>query len=158
AGKSGECLGRVDLEFTRGAPGEPWRLASRRARVVPVSRDVAADPAIAALAAPYHEEARALLARGIGSAAHELVAPGGRVANGSTWELTHRAQLEATGADVSLSALPDPSAVIAPGPITYRDLIRLYPYGNTLSLVELTGADLRAALEQSAHFFARYTF
>ncbi|TMQ67552.1 MAG: hypothetical protein E6K80_15155, partial [Candidatus Eisenbacteria bacterium] len=158
AGKWGENLGRVDLVFTRERAGDAWRLDSRRARVMAIADSVATDPALALLARPYHEEAQTLLARRVGTAPRDLEAPRGRLANGSTWELIHRAQLDATGADLSLAALPDPTAKIGRGPITLRDLVRLYPYGNTLGVVEMTGADLRAALEQSARFFSGYTF
>ena len=158
AGKWGEALGRVDLAFERDGASAGWRLASRRARVLALTDSVATDPALAALAAPYHREAQALLAMKVGTATCDLAAPRGRLANGATWELIHRAQLAATGAEVSLAALPDPTVRIARGAVTRRDLLRLYPYGNTLGVVEMTGADLRATLEQSARFFATYTF
>ena len=92
---------------------------------------------------PYHRAAQEVLATVIGTAAHDIASPGGRYEDGPLWELIHRVQLEATGADVSLAALPDPAARIAWGPITARDLLRAYPFGNTLSAVELSGAELK---------------
>ena len=74
------------------------------------------------------------------------------------WDLIHAAQLEATGADVSLASLPDPAAVIPAGAVTLRDVLRVYPHDNTLAVVELTGAGLRAVLERSARGYAEYTF
>ena len=74
------------------------------------------------------------------------------------WELIHRVQLDATGADVSLAALPEPGARLASGPVTVRDVMRAYPYGNTLSAVELSGSELKQVLEHSARFLADYTF
>ena len=41
----------------------------------------------------------------------------------------------------------------APGPITVARLAALYPYDNTLRAVRITGAQLRAYLEQSARYF-----
>jgi 2',3'-cyclic-nucleotide 2'-phosphodiesterase/3'-nucleotidase len=158
AGSGGAALGRVDLELTRAGANEPWRLAQRRGRVIAMADSVPVDSALAAFAAPYHEAARAALAERIGTAARDLGSPRGRFATGPLWDLIHAAQLEATGADVSLAALPDPAAVVPAGPVTRRDVQRLYPYDNTLAVVELTGAELRAVLERSARNYAEYTF
>lgn len=158
AGKWGQALGRVDLTYRRATPGEPWTLASRRARVITVADSVPADPALAAFAEPYHRATQAALAETLGVASQEIGAPRGRLEDGPLWELIQRVQLEATGADVSLAALPDTSVRIPPGPITLRHLMALYPYDNTLAVVELTGAGLKASLEHAARYFAAYDF
>jgi 2',3'-cyclic-nucleotide 2'-phosphodiesterase / 3'-nucleotidase / 5'-nucleotidase len=158
AGHQGEALGRVDVELTRATPAERWHLGLRRARTIAVTDSVPADAALEAFAAPYHEAARAALTERIGTAARDIDSPHGRLSAGPLWDLIHAAQLEATGADVSLAALPDPAAVIPAGPVTLRDVLRAYPYDNTLAVVELTGAQLRQALERSARAWAPYTF
>ena len=158
AGKHGEQLGRVELTFTREDPGSPWRISQNRGYMAAVSDTVADDPALSALAKPWHDEALALLAQHVGRTNANLDAPRGRFANGPLWELIHRAQLAASGADISLAALPDPAARIAAGPVTRGDLLRVYPYANTLGVVEMTGAELREALEQSARAFTDYRY
>ena len=158
AGKWGEGLGRVDLTLTRSSAAEPWKVVSRRAQVLAVADSTAPDTSLARLADPYHRAAQEVLATVIGTAARDIASPGGRYEDGPLWELIHRVQLEATGADVSLAALPDPAARIAWGPITARDLLRAYPFGNTLSAVELSGAALKQVLEHSARYLSDYTF
>jgi 2',3'-cyclic-nucleotide 2'-phosphodiesterase / 3'-nucleotidase / 5'-nucleotidase len=158
SGREGGTLGRVDLELERATPRDPWRLGVRSGQLTALTDSVAVDGALAAFAAPYHEAARAALAERIGTAARDIGSPRGRFAAGPLWDLIHAAQLEATGADVSLAALPDPAAVIPAGPVTLRDVLRVYPYDNTLAVVELTGAQLRQALERSARGYALYTF
>lgn len=158
SGHDGGTLGRVDLELVRATPQEPWRVELRRGQLTVLSDSVAVDSALAAFAAPYHDAARASLASPLGTAARDVGSPRGRFADGPLWDLIHAAQLEATGADVSLAALPDPAAVIPAGPVTLRDVLRVYPYENTLAVVELTGAQLKAALERSARAWAEYTF
>jgi 2',3'-cyclic-nucleotide 2'-phosphodiesterase/3'-nucleotidase len=158
AGRWGENLGRVDLSLSRASAGEPWKLTSRRAQVLAVTDSTPSDAALAAFAEPYDRDTRAELARVIGEATREIASPRGRFDNGPVWGLIHRVQLEVSGADVSLAALPDPSARIARGPVTLRDLMRLYPYDNALGAVELTGAELKETLEQSARFLAEYAF
>jgi 2',3'-cyclic-nucleotide 2'-phosphodiesterase/3'-nucleotidase len=158
AGKQGEALGRVDLTLTREAAADRWRLASSRADVIAVADSTPADSAIVALARPYHAAARGALDEVVGEAAREIGSPRGRFDDGPLWELIQQAQLAASGAEVSLAALPDPAARIARGPIRTRDVLRAYPYENTLEVVELSGAELKDVLERSASYLAGYTY
>ena len=158
AGKWGEGLGRVDLELTRASASGPWTISSRRSQVLAIADSVGADTALAAFALPYHRAAQAALDEPIGRATGPLDSPRGRFAEGPVWELIHRAQLAASGADVSLSALFDPDARIPAGTLTVRDALRIYPYDNTLVVVELTGAQLKRTLERSAGTLAGYTY
>src|SRR5262245_48435896 len=155
AGTRGERLGRVDLTFARASAGEPWKLAGQRSRGIAVSDSVPADSALASLAEPIHRATVAALAETLATATGEIAAPRGRLEDNPLWELIHRVQLDATGADVSLASLFDPGWRIAPGPITLRDAIAIYPYENALGVVELSGAGLKAVLEKSAAYFAR---
>lgn len=158
AGRHGDALGRLDLTFTRATDASPWTLKSKRARVIAVADSVAEDPDLAALVAPYAEDTRRAMDEIVAQAPQGLSAPGDRFSDNALWRTIHRVQLEASGADVSLAALFDPAQRIAPGPVRARDLLRLYPYDNTLATVELSGSDLREALEQSARYLAEYTF
>ncbi|HTK32902.1 MAG TPA: 5'-nucleotidase C-terminal domain-containing protein [Candidatus Saccharimonadaceae bacterium] len=156
AGKWGENLGRVDLTLTRDSAGGPWRLTRRTAQMLAVTDSVGVDPDVARLAAPVHDATQSALSRVVGQAARELTSPRGRAAPSAIWELVQRAQLDASGADVSLAPLFDTTARIAPGPITLRDVLRVYPYTNTFGAVMLTGAELRQTLEESARYFATW--
>ena len=158
AGKWGEGLGRVDLELTRASASGPWTISSRRSQVLAVTDSVAADSALATFALPYHRAAQAALDEPIGRAAGPLDSPRGRFEEGPVWELIHRAQIAASGADVSLSALFNPDARIPAGTLTVRDALRIYPYDNTLIVVELTGDQLKRTLERSALMLAGYTY
>jgi 2',3'-cyclic-nucleotide 2'-phosphodiesterase/3'-nucleotidase len=158
AGKFAEGVGRVDLTLTRASSAAPWSISSRKAQVTALGDSVAADTALVRALAPYAERTRTALDEPVATAGGELSAPGGRFADNALWQLVHRAQLDATGADVSLAAMFDPAQVIAAGPVRLRDLARLYPYDNSLVVVKLSGADLRAALEQSARYLASYTY
>jgi 2',3'-cyclic-nucleotide 2'-phosphodiesterase/3'-nucleotidase len=158
AGKSAENVGRVDVSLRRDSPGQPWTVANRRSYVLALGDTVSADTALAARLAPYEARTKAALDEVVGTASGEFSAPGGRFSDNVLLQLVHRAQLAATGADISLAALFDPAQVIAAGPVRVRDLMRLYPYENSLVTVEMTGADVRAALEHSAEYLAAYTF
>ena len=157
AGSLGQALGRLDFTLTRETSLSHWTLTKREARVITVTDTVATDPELAELLAPYAADTRAALDEVVGEARQPLSAPFGRFTDNPLWRLVHQVQLDATGADVSLAALFDPTQRIAAGPIRMRDLMRLYPYDNTLTVADLSGADLKATLEQSVRFFATYT-
>ncbi len=158
AGRWAEALGRLDLVFERRPRGGGYRLAERRARLIDVDESVASDPTVEALARPYHDATEAFLSTRIGEATTALDGGDARQRDNPLHELIHRAQLDATGADVSLSAMFNPRAKVPAGPITVRDAFALYPYENTLSTLELRGADLKAALEHSARYYNPYDF
>src|SRR5439155_6514550 len=104
-------------------------------------------------ARPLPELTRAALAETLGFATGTVAAPHGRLEDSALWELIHKAQLDASGAEVSLAALPDPSVRLS-GAITRRDVMGLYPFDNTLGIVDLSGAQLLATLERSARYLA----
>ena len=158
AGKNGEALGVIDLSLSRGAPTEAWHVTNRSVSNSPTTMRLADQPAMAAMAAPVHDATELALAQTVANTAHALASPFGRAADSPVWDLVHRAQLEASGADVSLAALYDADVRIEPGPITLRQVLRVYPFDNTLVSVRLTGSQLRDVLEYSARQFAPYEF
>ena len=64
-----------------------------------------------------------------------------------------RVQLEAGHADVSMVASFNPQARMPKGPVSVRDIAGLYVYDNTLVVLDVTGGQLKDALEHSARFF-----
>src|SRR5258707_2995163 len=58
--------------------------------------------------------------------------------------------------DVSMAAAFNLSARIPKGQVTVRDIAGLYEYENTLVTLELTGRQLKDALEHSARYFREY--
>ncbi len=140
AGRNGDSFGRIDLRFTRSSSLGNWQLVSREARVTAVSDSVPDDPAMHTLVAPYAAATRSALDEVVARTSSLLSAPYGRYSDNPLWRIIQRCQLDFTGADVSLAAMFDPTLAIPEGPVTRRDLLRLYPYDNTLGVVELTGA------------------
>jgi len=70
--------------------------------------------------------------------------------------LIQKVQLEAGKADVSMVASFNSEARIAKGSVTVRDIAGLYVYENTLVVLEVTGQQLKDALEHSAKYFRAY--
>lgn len=69
-------------------------------------------------------------------------------------EFINRVQLSASGAEISGTALFNNEGKGFGKTITMRDVITNYIYPNTLAVIKVHGAELRAALEQSANYLA----
>lgn len=69
-------------------------------------------------------------------------------------ELVHQMQLDATVAQLSITELPYHTSGGFSGVITRRDVLHNYPRANFLKVIELTGDEIRTALEQCAAVFA----
>ncbi|HEV7680665.1 MAG TPA: 5'-nucleotidase C-terminal domain-containing protein [Pyrinomonadaceae bacterium] len=150
----GRQLARVDLYLENAGRG--WRVFARAARTIPVDDRVVPDPEILKIGEPYDRETQAWLARAIGESGAELTAGEARFRDTAILDLIQRVQLEAGKADVSMAAVFNPDARIAKGPVTVRDIAGLYVYENTLVVLEVTGQQLKDALEHSAKYFRAY--
>ena len=101
---------------------------------------------------PYLANASELLGKVIGTAEVELVGGksasrsqetnlGNLITDGMRWK---------TGADIAFLNGGGIRAGIAPGAITYRDVLTVQPFGNTLAELQLTGAQVMAVLDKAA--------
>jgi 2',3'-cyclic-nucleotide 2'-phosphodiesterase (5'-nucleotidase family) len=153
----GSRVARVDvyMEKTEGAGGG-WRVAARSARTIPVDVTVEPDAEVLKLVEPYDRETQSWLGRVIGESPADLSAVDARFRDTAIVDLIHRVQLETGKADVSMAANFNPQAHIPKGPVTVRDIAGLYEYENTLVVLEVTGQQLKEALEHSARYFRDY--
>ena len=63
-------------------------------------------------------------------------------------------QLAASGAQISVTSLANDASGL-PQTVRRRDILNAYPYTNTLTVMQITGAVLRRAMERSAEYFTR---
>ena len=76
-------------------------------------------------------------------------------ANGTALaDLFNTVQLAASGAQISVTSLANDAAGL-PQTVRRRDILNAYPYTNTLTVLQITGAVLRRAMERSAEYFTR---
>jgi len=150
----GRHLARADMYLEKSPQG--WRVYAKAARTIPTDDRVAADPEVVKLAEPYDRETQAWLGRTIGESAADLSAKDARFRDTAILDLIQKVQLEAGNADVSMVASFNSEARIAKGPVSVRDIAGLYVYENTLAVLEVTGQQLKAALEHSAEYFKTY--
>lgn len=150
----GRHLARADLYLEKEGAG--WRVAARAARTLPVDDRVVADAEILKLGEPYNQETQAWLSQPIGESDAELTAREARFIDTAILDLIQRVQLDVGKADVSMAAVFNLDARINKGPVTVRDIAGLYVYENTLVVIEVTGQQVKDALEHSAKYFRPY--
>ena len=150
----GRHLARADLYLQRAGTG--WRMYAKSARTIPSDDRVEPDPEVVKLAEPYDRETQAWLSRVIGESSEDLTARDARFRDTAILDLIQKVQLDAGKADVSMVASFNPAARIAKGPVSVRDIAGLYVYENTLVVLEVTGQQLKDALEHSAKYFKEY--
>jgi 2',3'-cyclic-nucleotide 2'-phosphodiesterase/3'-nucleotidase len=149
-------LARVDIYLEKSEVDNRWHVVAKTSRTIPVTEKTAVDPEIVQLTESYHTETQDWLDRAIGESAAELTAPDCRLRDTAIIDLIQRVQLEAGKGDVSMAACFNPQARIPKGAVTVHDIAGLYEYENTLVTLELTGQQLKDALEHSARYFREY--
>ncbi len=152
-GRWGEFLARVDVTFSRR--GRRWQAGEPRGELLPSDATIAPDAAVAAVEAPFERAAWRWLDETVAEAEEAFPADKARLEDTALLDLINDAQLKATGADLSMTALLPGGWYegLPKGRVTVRDLWALYPYENQLVVVEIDGAQLKACLERAAEFY-----
>ena len=101
---------------------------------------------------PYAEQAEKLLTKPVGEAVNLLVGAKESVRSEETnlANLVTDAMRAKTGAEIALQNGGGIRTDIAPGTITYKDILSIQPFGNTLVVVDMTGQQIMDALAYAA--------
>jgi 2',3'-cyclic-nucleotide 2'-phosphodiesterase / 3'-nucleotidase len=148
----GISLSRAEVKMSRNAGGT-WHVDSKHSQTIPVTPQVQPDPEISKLMEPYQAEVQKYLDTPIATSEKTLSGEYGRYQEEPLLDLVHKVQLEAGHADVSMATIFYPGVQFSAGPVTVREASALYIYENKLYTVEMTGAQLKDALEHAASFF-----
>lgn len=166
---AGRALGQIDLDLSH-SDRTGWRIEAHRVRVVPVTPDTLSDPVVLRLARPLHDRSLRRLQQPVGHTLEPLHSYFAHCAPDRALRLVARAQAAAIK-DGLPPGLPLLSAVsparsggrsgaghftdIPPGTLTQRDVLELYPFDNTLTVLRVTGAMILDWLEYGASVFNR---
>lgn len=156
AEKWGHFVARVDVFLEKSNSSGRWKVAAKASRTITVGDKVEPDPEVIRIAEPYHRETQEWLGRVIGESDAELPAGEEQFKDTAILDLVQRVQLEAGHADVSMSMSLNSKARIPKGPVRIRDIIGLYEYEAAPLVIEVTGKQLKDALEHSARHFGAY--
>jgi 5'-nucleotidase len=152
-GSDARNLGRVDLKF---APD--GRLESMDWEVIPVTSSLPEDPQTAAVVAEYEKKLAGELDQPVGRTDVLLDArqETSRSRETNLGSFIADAYRKAVGADVALvnSGSIRSNTTYGPGTLSKRDILSILPFENPIVKVEVTGAQLRAALEHGVSTIA----
>ena len=148
----GKYVGRADFELRPGSvqllkyellPVNLWLRGPGGAKT-PAADRVPEDAAVRAFLQPFQDKGQASLGLVVGRADGVLDGDRERVRKQATnlGTLVARAMMERTGADLALMNSGGVRDSLPAGVITYRDLLKVQPFGNTVSVVTLNGAEL----------------
>jgi 2',3'-cyclic-nucleotide 2'-phosphodiesterase (5'-nucleotidase family) len=129
-----------------------WRVAAKRSSLVQAAGH-AEDSTVVAATEAAHRETLAWVTAPIGRTPVAWRADSARVADTPLIDFILEVERRASGADLASTAAFSLDASLDAGPITAARLQALYPYDNTLRAVRVSGAQLRAYLEQSARYY-----
>lgn len=165
AGEFGVYLGRLDLKYD----DQLRKIVSHKSQLIPINLKahieykgeqffMSTGPAfvphlrVTKLLAPYLEKSNAMLSEPVGEAMIPLVGDRVKVRSGETnlGNLITDVMRETGGAEVALQNAGGIRSGIAQGRISYRDILAVLPFGDTLITMELTGAQLLEVLQHAA--------
>ncbi|HEY4218795.1 MAG TPA: 5'-nucleotidase C-terminal domain-containing protein [Gemmatimonadaceae bacterium] len=131
-----------------------WHVIAKHSQLIPAMHHNE-NAAVLAATAQAHREAVQYANTAIGTTPVTWRADSARVVDTPLMDFISEVERRATGAQLASTAAFSLDATLAAGPITVARIAALYPYDNTLRAVRITGAQLRAYLEQSARYFRR---
>jgi 2',3'-cyclic-nucleotide 2'-phosphodiesterase/3'-nucleotidase len=129
-----------------------WRVVAKRSSVVQAARH-RESPMVLAVTQEGHRVAMQYANAAIGTTPAAWRADSARVIDTPLIDFILEVERKATGAQLASTAAFSLDASLDAGPITLARIAALYPYDNTLRAVKISGAQLRAYLEQSARYF-----
>jgi 5'-nucleotidase len=140
----GTHLGVVDLSVDR-ASGE---VRAAEARIVPVrGGKVSPDPEVARLVARFAGKVAPISDRVLGTASERITPAPTPAGESSLGDFVADGQRDLAGTDFALVPTGGLRTSLAPGPVTYGELFSVQPSGRDLVRMELSGEQVRHALE-----------
>lgn len=165
AGEWGKYVGRADFSYRNG------KLSLVRYTLIPVNlkhkvtgadgkpvkvvygETLPQDPAVVKLLTPYQEKGQQALSAPVGQLDGVLDGARERVRRQPTsmGRFIATVMMQRTGADLALLNSGDVRDSLQPGSVSYRDVLRVLPFGSTLVTVDMNGAALNEVLATAAH-------
>lgn len=143
----GKVFGHITLDFDAKGNLVKWR----NAKAIVMDSSIPDDPTVASLVAAFKKPITALEGQPVGVAgtafSKESQGSGDSPMADVIADGMHAATSKA-GADLAFVNSGGVRGGLEPGKITYGNLISIEPFGNTLVVLDLSGAELKAALEE----------
>lgn len=151
-GRWASHLGEVRLTLEARQETAGWQVQTLASQALPLV-DLAPHPGLKTLVTEWHEEVRAWVGEALATTPEAWDSREARLRDTALIDLIQVVQKQASGAQLSATAAFTTRLAFGPGPMTRADLAALYPYENTLVVLEITGAQLRDYLEHAAGYY-----
>lgn len=147
-------LAAVTVEVAQHGPGD-WQVVRRNGTILRPRPDVV-DRAFLDSLRWEHERTLTYVNETIGRAAARMDTRTARIEDTPIIDFINEVQRARGNAQLSSTAAFRLDAALPEGEVTIADVAALYPYDNTLKVIRVTGAQLRAYLEKSAGYYAGF--
>lgn len=141
-------LGRLDLLFERN-PGGAWRVSRFRARLIPITSSIPAEPMVASVVDKYWRPIAARFGEVVARAGADFSSRGDDAA---PYHLVADAVRDTFKVDVEFENSGGVRAPLVAGDITRADLVTMDPFDNTVVLFKATGAQIKEILARHAPY------
>lgn len=145
-------VGIATVPLTCEAATRRWSAGTPHGAIVK-TRGHAESAALLGASERVHREAVQYATAPIGSTPDTWSGDSSRVEDTPLIDFILAVERKAANADLASSAAFDTRAKLGPGPISISQLVRLYPYDNTLRAVRISGTQLRQYLEHSSRYY-----
>jgi len=147
----GQSLASVTFTFQR--QGKQWKLKASEPGDIPLDQYLALDPAVMQATDALRQETEDYLNTFATNLGTDLDGRWSTVEPTALLQLVHDVQRRATGAQLSAAPSPGSHIFVQRGPTSVRQFYALAPHENRVAKIRITGAQLRAYLEQAATYF-----
>lgn len=150
---NGQAIGKVTLQLSKC--DERWKITEAKPEILFVS-EIEVDNRSIELVEEYEKETQAWLDQPIGQVIGDMTIDDplkARLYDHPLIEFINKVQMDVAKVAISNTALFNNISKGFPSKITMRDIVSSYIYPNTLSVIRISGKDLKEALERSAGYF-----
>lgn len=150
---NGQAIGKVTLTLTKNE--DKWIISNSKPELI-LMNEIEVDEASLQLVKEYEAETQEWLDKPIGQVIGNMSIDDplkARLKDNALVEFINRVQMDVAKVSISNTALFNNVTKGFPSNITMRDVVSNYIYPNTLTVIRISGKDLKEALERSASYF-----
>ncbi|MEK3646718.1 bifunctional UDP-sugar hydrolase/5'-nucleotidase [Aeribacillus sp. FSL K6-1121] len=154
-GHKGQFLGEVTMKVRQKANGNSPAIVSH-SNLIKIDEKMEANQDVLALISDIEQETQKWLDQPIGTVIGDMTVSDPlktRLQDNPFIEFINKVQMETAKVDISATALFNNDLPGFKQHVTMRDIVSNYIYPNTLTVIRISGQDIKDALEQSAKYF-----
>ncbi len=152
----GSCWGKYvthDVLIFEKINGK-WKITKKYGHNIKMKYKIPPDPEVVKLIEPYHNEVLKWVNSIIGYAEGDFTTETVQIEDNPLMDLLENIMKETVHSQMAMASyLPGHPITIKKGPIRVRDIYSFYIYENSLVSLELSGRDIKEALEHSAEYY-----